>query len=112
MTISMRAGIDFNVDAYWDAGRYEECLVAISEKLTQYQEEMNSLDASQYEEDEYQYNLSLYTLVIDDLSWAKIMTMYKMGQYEDALLHVTDYLKSNGYYQEDAERLYSYLNVR
>lgn len=112
MTISMRAGIDFNVDAYWDEGRYEECLVAISEKLTQYQEEMNSLDASQYEEDEYQYNLSLYTLVIDDLSWAKIMTMYKMGQYEDALLHVTDYLKSNGYYQEDAERLYSYLNVR
>ena len=112
ITLTMREGLDLDVHAYWDEGRYEECLDAIGDEIDLYQNEMQSLDASQYEEDEYEYMLKRYEVAVEDLLWAKILTLYKMERYDEAFVLVSDYVSQDSYYQEDVQRLYDYLEKR
>lgn len=101
-------GVDMH--RYWDEGKYEECLTAINDALAATQDELQSLDADSYEDYEYAYLLRQYEYDIDLLLWGRILTLYKLERYDEVLSEVTEYLQRDGYYKEDAEKLYERVN--
>lgn len=111
--IPSRGSADVDVNGYWEAGKYEECMYAIEVEVAKYQDAIQELienfEQGLCPEKEYDSLFSDYTTDLDYLNWANILTLYKMGRYDEALEEVNAYLETGVNYLEEAEELYEQL---
>jgi hypothetical protein len=107
-------GPDIDMNGYWEAGKYEECMAAIDKEIAEYQDAVRKLN-EEYEqglcpEEEYKNVLVSYEIDVDYLNWVKVLTLCEMGRYDDARIELDTYLEAGmKYYLDEASELYDKL---
>lgn len=104
---------DIDVNGYWEAGKYEECMAAIDKEIADYQDAVRKLNED-YEkglcpEDEFKNLRVNYEIDLDYLNWVKVLTLCEMGRYDDARIELDTYREAGMNYWDKAGELYDKL---
>ncbi len=110
MQVSRAGGID--VTALWEKGDYEAALHAITSETEAAQKTVTELETLPSLSGEQAYQLELQRYTIYQLEWAKIQTLLRMREWEEAYRLALDFSREAGDCQEKAIRLCRRLRLR
>lgn len=108
----VRGASGLDVKSYWDEGRYEDCLQAIQKALEECKAEIETLKTSGLPTNEIEYKEAHGNLIVDDLQWAKILTLIKMGKTTEAAEHLNEYIMAGGNNDDEAKNLLHEISIK
>lgn len=110
MQVSRAGGID--VTALWEEGDYEEALRVITSETGEAQAAVSELEALPSLSGEQTYQLELQRYTIYQLKWARIQTLLRMREWDEAYRLALEFSGEDGNCREKAARLCRRLRLR
>ena len=84
----------------------------LKQEISALQAEIETLKTSGLPTNEIEYKKAHGNLIVDDLQWAKILTLIKMGKTTEAAEHLNEYIMAGGNNEDEAKNLLHKISIK